>query len=105
MGPADGPEPQARVPRPPTRRDCTMQDPHISLHIAQHLLLAPGPLIERVWHRQTRLDETNKTCREGSSLVTAVANTSPERVPSLSACSFCADKLTHTHAEMERRRG
>ena len=76
----------------------------MSLHIAQHLLLAAGPLIERVWHRQTRLDETNKTCREGSPLVTAVANTSPERVPSLSACSFCADELTHTHAQDAVRR-
>ena len=73
-----------------------MQDPHISLHIARHLLLAPGRLVERVWHRQTRLDETFKTCREGSPLVTAVANTSPERVspetrarPSLWLCDLC----------------
>ena len=72
------------------------------------LLLAAGPLIERVWHRQTRLDETNKTCREGSPLVTAVADTSPERVPSLSASSVCCaghglTVLTHTHARRPAR--
>ena len=78
-----------------------MQNPHITLHIAKHLLLASGQLIERVWHRQTRLDETNKTCREGSPLVTAVANTSPERVPSLSASPFApqANLRIRMHAD------
>ena len=33
-----------------------------------------------------------------NSLNGAKDNTSPERVPSLSACSFCANELTHTHA-------
>ena len=98
------PSPSARAPRPQTRRDCTMQNPHITLHIAKHLLLASGQLIERVWHRQTRLDETNKTCREGSPIVTAVASTRLERVPSLSACSVCcAGKLTHAHAHRPAR--
>ena len=102
-GPSDG---SGRRPRalaharrgPKLAANCTMQNPHITLHIAKHLLLASGQLIERVWHRQTRLDETNKTCREGSPIVTAVASTRLERVPSLSACSVCcAGKLTHAH--------
>ena len=69
-----------------------MQDPHISLHKARHLLLAPGRLVGRVWHRQTRLDETNKTRREAFAPVTAVANASPERVPLLMFAPFVAQE-------------
>ena len=42
--------------------------------------------------RQTRLDETNKTHREAFAPVTAVANTSPERVPLLIVCPIVAQE-------------
>jgi len=68
------------------------------------LYCKPAPRQERTrWvGGVTRVHECASEVSGGEALVTAVANTSPERAPSRSACSFCADELTHTHAQSRR---
>ena len=58
--------------------------------------LAPGRLAERVWHRQTRLDERFQAWGEPSPLVTAGANARHERAPLLLLAPF----TTQVHANL-----
>jgi len=83
-GPSDGSYRRPRAPAharsgPRVARDCPMQDPHISLHIARLLLVAPGRVAAHAWHGQTRLNERFHLRCERSPPVAAVASAGQER--------------------------
>ena len=83
-GPSDGSDRRPRAPAharsgPRVARDCPMQDPHISLHIARLLLVAPGRVAAHAWHGQTRLNERFHLRCERSPPVAAVASAGQER--------------------------
>ena len=91
------PSPSARLPRPTGRPRVPNAGPAKVLALWPEAAPAPERLAERVWHRQTRLDERFQAWGERLSLVTAVANARRERAPLLlfSIHHTGACKLTH----------
>ena len=81
------PSPSARLPRPTGRPRVPNAGPAKVLALWPAVALAPGRLAERVWHRQTRLDERFQAWGERPPLVTAVTNARHKRVPLL-LCSI-----------------
>ena len=94
------PSPSARLSRPTGRPRVPNAGPAKVLALWPAVALAPGRLAERVWHRQTRLDERFQAWGERLSLVTAVANARRERAPLLLLAPF----TTQVHANLRMLR-
>ena len=75
------PSPSARLPNPTGRPRVPNAGPAKVPALWPEAAPAPERLAERVWHRQTRLDERFQAWGERPSLVTAVANARRERIP------------------------
>ena len=89
--------PSARLQRPTGRPRVPNAGPAKVLALWPEAAPAPGRLAERVWHRQTRLDERFQAWGERPPLVIAVTSARRERAPLLlcsihhtGACTTCA---------------